>query len=161
MKHVMIPTDFSVRSLNLVRYAVNHFEAEQVRVTLLHFMELPTSITDLLMLPREASHLSLITPEFREGVSLLRNSYGSQVESIRIDFLQGASKRMLKNYLSSHGIDAILFPENYALKMPSKRSIDPANMIRRSGWPVLSVKINRLPVAAHEESIASLLLATA
>jgi hypothetical protein len=157
----MIPTDFSVRSLNLIRYAVNHFQEEKIRVTLLHFMELPGSITDLLMLPREASNHKLITPEFKEGISLLRNSYASKIESIRIDFLQGAGRRMLKNYLKAQGIEAILFPENYELKMPSKRSIDPTTIIRRSGWPVLSVKINRMHSPANEESIAQLLLATA
>jgi hypothetical protein len=157
----MIPTDFSVRSLNLVRYAFNHFQEEKVRITLLHFMELPGSITDLLMMPREASNLSLITSEFKEGISLLRNSYASKIDSIRIDFLQGAGRRMLKNYLKAQGVDAILFPENYELKMPSKRSIDPTSIIKRSGWPILSVKINRMHTPANEESIAQLLLAIA
>ncbi|HSK12174.1 MAG TPA: universal stress protein [Phnomibacter sp.] len=160
-KHIMIPTDLSVRSLNLVRYAVNHFEGQPIKITLLHFMELPGSITDLLMIPRDGAHLRLITPEFREGISLLRNSYGSQIEGIGIDFLQGATRRMLKNYLENRKIDAILFPENYELKMPSKRSIDPSGMIRRCGWPVLSVKISRHQVPVQEESIAQLLLATA
>ncbi len=161
MKHIMIPTDFSIRSLNVVRYAAAQFEKEQLTVTLLHFMEMPDSITDLLMLPRDNSHIKLITPEFREGISLLRNCYPLGIEQIRTDFLIGKGRRLLKNYLEHQKIDSVLLADNYEMKMPSLRSYNPVNLIRRTGCSIVNVQLPLHAISVSDSSMASLLLATA
>jgi hypothetical protein len=161
MKHIMIPTDFSIRSLNVVRYAAAHFESEQLKVTLLHFMEMPDSISDLLMLPRDNSHFKLITPEFREGMSLLRNCYPLGVEQIRTDFLIGKGRRLLKNYLEHQKIDSVLLAENYDMKIPSRRSYNPINLIRSTGWSIVNVELPLHAISVADTGMAGLLLATA
>ena len=161
MKHILIPTDFSFRSLNIIRYAAGHFQDEQLKVTMLHFLEMPDSITDLLMMPRESSYFNLETPEFREGKSMLLNRFSSQVAEIRTDFFMGESKRQFKNYLEHQGIETIVFPQNYEMKLASKRSYDPSKLIWRTGWPVLYLDIPYPSIISPEAGISELLLATA
>jgi hypothetical protein len=160
MKHILIPTDFTLGSLNVLRFGADAFD-EELNITLLHFMEMPDSITDLLMLPRDTSVFNIISPEFREGVSLILNRYGSQIKRIRNDFFVGDGRRQFKNYLEHHKVDTIVFPENYALKMPSKRSYNPERLIWNTNWPVKYIQIPDTAIATLETGMAGLLLASA
>jgi hypothetical protein len=161
MKHILIPTDFSLRSLNIVRYAASHFQDEPLKVTMLHFLEMPDSITDFLLMPREASFFNLETPEFREGKSILLNRFADQITEIRTDFFIGESKRQFKNYLEHQQIESIVIPQVYEMRMVSKRSYDPSKLIWRTGWPVLYLNIPYPSIISPEAGISELLLATA
>lgn len=160
MKHILIPTDFTLSSLNVLRFGADAFN-EELTITMLHFMEMPDSITDLLMLPREPSNFNLISPEFREGISLILNRYGSQIKRIRNDFFVGDGRRQFKNYLEHHKIDTIVFPENYTMSMPSKRSYQPEKLIWNTNWPVKYIQIPDTAIATFDKGMAGLLLATA
>jgi hypothetical protein len=161
MKHILIPTDFSLRSLNIVRYAVDYFQHEKLRVTMLHFLEMPDSISDLLLMPRDTSFFKLETPEFREGKSILLNRFANQIAEVRTDFFVGDSKRQFKNYLEHQKIEKIVQPQNYEINLISKRSYDPAKLIWRTGWPVQYIDIPYPSIISAEAGISELLLATA
>lgn len=160
MKHIMIPTDFTLNSLNALRFGADAFD-EELTITLLHFMEMPDSISDLLVLPREASNFNFISPEFREGISLILNRYRSQIKRIRNDFFVGDGPRQFKNYLEHHKIDTIVFPENYEFRMPSKRSYNPEKLIWNTKWPVKYIQIPDTAIATLDKGMAGLLLASA
>lgn len=160
MKHILIPTDFTMGSLNVLRFGADAFN-DELTITLLHFMEMPDSISDLLMLPREASNFNLISPEFREGISLIQNRYGSQIKRIRNDFFVGDGRRQFKNYLEHQKIDSIIYPENYDLKMISKRSYNPEKLIWNTNWPVKYIQIPDTAITTFDKGMAGLLLATA
>ena len=160
MKHILIPTDFTLGSLNVLRFGADAFN-DELTITLLHFMEMPDSITDLLMLPRETSNFNLISPEFREGISLILNRYGSQIKRIRNDYFVGNGRRQFKNYLEHHKIDTIVFPENYKMSMPSKRSYNPEQLIWNTNWPVKYIQIPGTATATLHKGMAGLLLASA
>ncbi len=160
MKHIMIPTDFTVNSLNVLRFGADAFE-DELQITLLHFMEMPDSITDLLFLSRDTSNFDLISTEFREGVSLILNRYGSQIKRIRNDFFVGDGRRQFRNYLEHQKVDTIVFPENYEFKMPSKRSYNPEKLIWNTKWDVKYIHIPDTAITSLDKGMAGLLLASA
>jgi hypothetical protein len=157
----MIPTDFTLSSLNVVRFGADIFGDEELEITLLHFLEMPDSITDLLMMPRESSHLKLVNADFREGISLLRNRYGSQIKKIRTDFMIGNGRRQFKNYLEHHKIDLIVYPENYEMRLPSARSYNPEKLIWNTKFPIKYIKIPHAAIGNLDKGMAGFLLATA
>ncbi|HMP92309.1 MAG TPA: universal stress protein [Phnomibacter sp.] len=158
MKHVLIPTDFSVRSLNLIRYALNHFEGERLKITLLHLLDLPTGITDLLFLGRDHRHLQLLNTDYKDGIQVLLNSQPTAIESIHTEFLFVGSQLVFNNFIESQKIDVIIYPDQYELRMPAANSVHPARYIKRSKVPVLSVKIARSRQAVPQNSLAELML---
>jgi len=143
MNHILIPTDFSVRSLHLVRYALNHFSGKNITVTLFHMIELPGGITDLLMIPRERKYLKLMNKNYREGIDMLTNSYGSRIESIRTQFVFGNRQTIFDQFVTAQRATVIVFPDNFDLTMPESSSIHPLPFIRKAKIPVVGSTINK------------------
>lgn len=150
MKHVLIPTDFSIKSLKLVNAAVARFPEEELNITLVHALEPDHSISGLLLLSKRLSVHQLCTQEFMEACEVLRNKYASAVLHIRMEFYYGTTRAYLKNFLEARKVDAILLPEGNMLKMPSKASRDLIPELRRSGYPVFGEKLH----TAEQESFA-------
>jgi hypothetical protein len=136
MKHILIPTDFTIKSLKLVRAATDRFPGEQLKITLVHAMEPDHSISGLLMMSKRLAAHQLCTQEFTEACEVLRNKYASVLQKIKIEFYHGSTRAYLKNFLEARHIDAIFLPEDYTLKQPSPASRDLLPDLRRSGYPV-------------------------
>lgn len=138
MKHILIPTDFSAKSLELIRFTANVFADEEIKVTLLHILRMPEGISDLLLLPRHGKHYRLVTDEFRKGYEDLQKVYRQTIKRLHVEFLYGDTNALFRNFLFAQHIDAIVYPENYQFLKPSKDSVDPKALIRKSGCPVLT-----------------------
>lgn len=136
MKHILIPTDFTIKSLKLVSAAVRRFDGEGLEISLVHSLEPDHSISGLLMMSKRLSAHQLCSQEFTEACEVLRNKYASVIRKIRIEFYYGSGRQYLKNFLEGRKIDAILLPGDYNLKMPSKASRDLIPELARSGYPV-------------------------
>lgn len=136
MKHILIPTDFTIKSLKLVRAAVDRFPDETLHITLVHALEPDNSISGLLMMSKRLSVHQLYTQEFTEACEVLRNKYTSAVQHIKVEFYYGATKTYLKNFLEARKIEAVLLAKDYTLKKPSRSSKDLYPELLSSGYPV-------------------------
>ncbi len=136
MKHILIPTDFTIKSLKLIRAAVDRFPGEALHITLVHALEPDNSISGLLMMSKRLSVHQLCPQEFTEACEVLRNKYTSVVQRIKVEFYYGATKAYLRNFLEARNIDAVLLAKDYTLKKPSKSSKDLYPELVNSGYPV-------------------------
>ena len=152
MKSILIPTDFSIKSLQLVRAAVERFPGTQLDITLVHALEPDHSISGLLMMTKRLGVHQLYTPEFTEACEVLRNKYASAVSRIRVEFYYGVTKRYLKDFLEARNVEAILFAGDYALKLPSKDSRNFYPELAASGYPVFHENLQRAGQKTFSES---------
>ncbi|WP_118973172.1 universal stress protein [Taibaiella koreensis] len=159
MKNILIPTDFSIKSLKLVKAAVERFPEEQLQITLVHALKPDHSISGLLMLNKRLTVHQLYTAEFTEACEVLRNKYASVLKKIRIEFYYGSSKSYLKNFLEARSIDAILLARDYTLQPPSKAGRDLYPELRNSGYPVFEEPLQTATqrTLAGEASLSELL----
>src|SRR5690606_687278 len=134
MKHLLIPTDFSIQSLKAVRAAVESIPDHPLRITLFHLVSAPLAITEMLMRLRNISGLNLLSEEFKDACEVLKNKYSSRIKDMRTDIVMGTTKMFLKNYLEGAKVDVIFLQAGIKLEQTSKRSVDMLPLLRRTGW---------------------------
>ena len=126
---ILIPTDFSIESLNLFKAAAQSSLPERVHIVFFHSIYLSSSIMELLFSSPKEMRESLITENFRNGCTIIRNKFASSIITDRIEFFHGGSQAAFQNFLEGNGITEVFIPKNYTFKKPSPRSFDPTPMI--------------------------------
>lgn len=158
MKKVLIPTDFSIRSLNMVQHAVNHFPGEKIEIVLFHLLAMPTSITELMLLPRKKNeYYSVVSDEFYEATQVLKNKYASSIGSFTISFQHGSTRAWFNNFLEGRKIDAVVAPGEMQIEPVFKSSINMSRLIEKCKCTVITPRLTHASVAEHVPSMAELL----
>ncbi len=160
MKNVLIPTDFSIRSLGYVHSVVSQYPDEMVNIIFMHALRMPDSIFDLVTFTRNSRHIDLITADFKDGCEIIRNKYASSVRQLKVEFFHGDTGVAFKNFCIANNIDVILQPADLEYNAPGKRSYNPAKLIARSKFPKLNAVLPGSRKIVVKATISSLLLAS-
>lgn len=139
-KTILIPTDFTVKSLNLVKSAVNTHEDCELEIILLHGLYLPESISELLFFRKKQAIRELETQEFVESCQLIQTKYGTRIASLSVDIFSGYNQAAFENYLEGNRVEEIYAFTDYAFEAKHKRSFDLMPMIERAGVNLMRVK---------------------
>jgi hypothetical protein len=139
IKHVLIPTDFTVKSLQVVRYALEDAGTAKLNILLFHMVDIPHSITDLLFFSKEQLRRKLINQDFKDACAVLRNKYASSVADIQCEVFYGSSAAVFENYVDARNVDVIMYNKSLVLKKIDARSIDPYKLIRRCHKPLMDI----------------------
>ncbi|WP_291907299.1 hypothetical protein [Chitinophaga sp. CB10] len=160
MKNVLIPTDFSIRSLGYVHNVVSQYPDELVNVIFVHALRMPDSIFDLVTFTRNSRHVELITADFKDGCEIIRNKYASSINQLKVEFFHGDTGVAFKNFCLANNIDVIVEPTDLEYKAPSKRSYNPAKLISKAKLPKLAATLPGSRKVVVKATISSLLLAS-
>ncbi|QJB35485.1 hypothetical protein HF324_30960 [Chitinophaga oryzae] len=161
MKNILIPTDFSIRSLGYVHSVVAHYPNEAVNIIFMHALHMPDSLFDLITYTRNSRHIELITADFKDGCEIIRNKYASSVNKLKVEFFHGNTRVAFRNFCLAQNIDVILQPTDNDFVCPSKRSFNPARLIASSKYPLIKTTLTgstRKIVA--KSTISALLMAS-
>ena len=150
MKTLLIPTDFNIRSLNCIPALTKQYAPEKINIVLVHMMKITDNIQELLMLSRRSTEYQHISEEFYNTCAELRQNH-NHINNIRIEFFYGSTIAVFKNFLEANEVDAIVMLENYEYAMLNKNSVDPNQMVNRSGQPIIYTTCNKLSDA--EEAV--------
>lgn len=137
-KTILIPTDFCVASLNPLRLALEQTPEPAVNVVLLHSRMLDDSITELLFYsPARIIH-DLLTDDFREALSMLRNRFGNKFGLLRIELFHGYAQCTFDMLSDTLKIDAIYFSKSYKQQL-TQRAFDATPYIIKGVIPYYDV----------------------
>lgn len=151
-KNVLIPTDFQIVSLNIIKKVISDLnENDTVTITLLHGYLLSENITDLLFYSRKEILNQIVPPNFIEGCSLLKNKFTSQVVQINIDLFHGLTKRTFESFVTSNNIQSIYIPIGLNYKRATKKSYDLIPYISKCGDNISYVHFE----SSQDESLES------
>lgn len=137
MKTIMIPTDFTAASLQLMEETILLFKPEPVSIILFHAFTMPQSMQDIIG-SENKPHLQVINERFRKSCKRIKDKYSACVYNIHYRHMYGNTVRVFRHYLQFNKIDCIVYPSNYFLQLPHARSVDPDRLIHRCGYPVIS-----------------------
>jgi hypothetical protein len=135
-KTILIPTDFSIESLSLFKKRMQATDTARYTVIFFHCIHRSDSIMELLFYSESKLVQSLVTKDFMEACTILKNKYGSSIISDRIAIFTGTTQSAFQNFLEGNRVDEILAPKEYAFKKTSKQSFDPMPFIRNSGFTI-------------------------
>lgn len=135
-KTLLVPTDFSVPSLNALRLALEQVEEDQsVDVVLMYAEWLDDSITELLFYSPKKRIESLKSAVFEEALMILQNRFENRIASIRIELFHGYNTSAFHNFAQANQIDQVVILQDYTFK-PAKRGFDPSPLIKKSKLPI-------------------------
>lgn len=154
---VLIPTDFSIESLLLVKHAATANPASRLDIVLLYCHYLSDSITDILFYSPRKTLEELISSDFREACSIIQNKYPSKITHMRVEVFYGHTGGAFDNFIEAHKIDEAYIPSNYTLRL-GKNGFDPLPYIKGSGLKINEVCWEAKKNRPEKDQLAELFL---
>lgn len=141
-KTILIPTDFSVGSLNVLKsfLSENNDGSTRYNVILLYGYYLSSSITDLLFMSKTQIIQSLVTDEFEEACDIIKNKFGGLIASVRIDLFTGFTQAAFENYIEANRIEEICISTQSGAKKNSRNSLDLTRFIKKSTVTITEIQ---------------------
>jgi len=132
MKKILIPTDFSTESLQLVEFAILNYNEVPLDIVLVHGYRMPEVYWEVLNFSaiREVRHLS--TQAFHDAKLELLREHKKEIQSISIELFTGNNSLAFKNFLAQLHVSEALIPSENFLHFPNYRSFDPTYFIRKN-----------------------------
>lgn len=132
-KRILIPTDFSIESLNVLKAFLQKEESqEQYDIVFSCGYYMSESITDLLFFSKYKILRGLNTDAFMDALSVVQNKYSNSLRSVTIDLFTGSSQSSFEDYVSGQKIEFLVFAEQAKFKPCFKKSFDLAKYIKKS-----------------------------
>jgi hypothetical protein len=135
MTNVLIPTDFSVHSLNLI-CTIPKLISGKLNIFLFHAFDMPESLLDAFQRKGIRNHNNLITEELRLRSRQIKIA-NPEIANISFRIMYGSSLAAFNNFAEANNIQAIMLPETYAYFPVVRESVDPTKMILRSGIQII------------------------
>lgn len=139
---ILIPTDFTIASLNLVKEAVEHSNSNRLDIILIYGVHLSSSISDMLFFSKGKAISALQSPEFISACSLIKNKYQSKICSIYPDLLIANNTGYIKQYLEHEKIDLVYIPTYYKLMVNNRKHFDPTPFLTKAISASASLRLN-------------------
>lgn len=112
LKTILIPTDFSIRSLQVVKHAIDRNPNEKLNVVHATGITISDSITRLLFFSKKDLAKKLPGDTFNEACQVISNKYVSQINEMKIDIFTGITQVAFNHFTAGLHIDAIYLSEN-------------------------------------------------
>lgn len=137
-KTILIPTDFTMESLNLYKHVMQTTLVD-VHVIFLHCVTPSDSIMDLLFTSSDDIAESLVTRDFKEACSIIKNRYGSHRSTEVVTIFRGRNRNAFINLIDANQVDEIVVPKEYRFVSAHSRSVDPMLFIKDVKTSVVEV----------------------
>jgi hypothetical protein len=152
IKTLLIPTDFKIESLNTLKLALQN-EQQECQIILIGGYFLKDSITELLFYDADRTIKELVSSEFDEALSIIKNRFENIITKFTIKLTHIYSAAAMKEWINSEGVTHICIPKSYKLKNP-KRGFDPSPLLKKTGLPVREVDWIRDTFSADDQIYA-------
>ncbi|WP_299780975.1 hypothetical protein [uncultured Formosa sp.] len=135
MKTILIPTDFSEKSLQLIKNAVLHFPEESIQIVLATGYQ-----TSILNWSTKSKLVSIIADKkFYKLLSDIKLEHGSKISNVNIDLYTGKTNEAFKAFLESNNIEDAIIPKNKLIQFPNNKCFDICDLIHSFSPNVSSV----------------------
>ncbi|TRZ45275.1 hypothetical protein [Robertkochia solimangrovi] len=153
MNKILVPTDFTVKSLSLLRETIAR-QTEKVNIVLVYGTNLSDCTVDMLFYTRTEQIDKLLEPNFLESLNILKNKHASVINGVCMDIYHGYSGNAFENYITAHGITDAYIPLDKSSRAKNSRLI---SSIKKSKLPVCEVALPMEVVYQTSGSFAKLM----
>ncbi len=124
-KTIVVPTDFSVQSLNVLKNVLSAHKGDcRYDIILLHGSHLTDSITDLMFVSKRRIAEQLSNPAFEAACGVIHNKFASQINSIRKEIFTGFTQNAFDNFIEANKVEDIYVSAQKNSRFTSKKSFD-------------------------------------
>ena len=154
VKRILIPTDFTIESLNTLKYALQDNQIFELEVTLLYAEFLTDSITELLFYSKNQLVESRLTEGFTTALSVLENHF-KEIVSIRFELLHANKTAAALQLLKINKIDEVYIPRSYSLDC-RKKAFDTIPLLKSTMYPITEIDWDSRPGLSEHDQITNL-----
>lgn len=138
-KNILLPTDLTITSLYPIHEICKNTGGEPCNIYLIHTLDTPTGIMDLLFL-QERKPYKMLSPSFLEALEMLRRKYASVIHLLSFEFLYGHTRAYLRHYMEGRNITAIYMLKGYEYKSTLDQSVNSISTLHKCKLPVIQVE---------------------
>ena len=147
MRNVLIPTDFTVASIEMVDKTAQSLEGESLNIILFQAFEKTIFVSDLHDLRGKLPYAELVTEPFRNACKRVKLQHPKTIRSIVIRHLYGNTAAVFRNFVDANDIDLIVMPESFVYRAVHTGSVNPLPLFQKGGVPLLKAFKPRKKVA--------------
>jgi len=139
MKNILLPTNLTITSLYPIHEICKNAGGEQCNIYLIHTLDTPTGIMDLLFL-KDRKPYKMLSPSFLEALEMLRKKYAAVVKILSFEFLYSNSRAYLRNYMQGRNIQSIYMLEDYDYRGGLEQSVNCIPVLHKCKVPVIYIE---------------------
>lgn len=139
MKTIIIPTDLSLGSLDLVKNAVLNFPGEKINIVLTYGMKLAMSEFQPMEFLGNRNYKSEICHKFTRLKKRLFIEHKNQINKIDIEVFTGTNAIAFSNFLKRNNISIALIPNTALRNFPTKKHYDITKLIKSNMSNIIEV----------------------
>lgn len=132
MRKILIPTDFSVRSLKLAEYAFELYSKEIINLMLVYPYRLSLCDSELYRFSPSQIISELENEDFSRAKNVLINRFYRNIHSIEIALFTGTNSLAFKNFRDHHDIKIAVVPQKGFLDFSHSATFDSLNLIQKN-----------------------------
>jgi len=149
MKTVVIPGDFSKETMQVAQ-AFTRNAQEQFSIVFTHLFHVSDDIQDLLFSTYRKKEYEFVSEEFWNECHILKDLYGNNLKSIKVEFFYGNKLAAFKNFLDAHHADFIAYSDTFGIPKLCKSSLDALPVIKKAGITLINTDTLEEPVTSAE-----------
>lgn len=151
MRKLLIPTDLTENSLELVEYALKLFSHEIMDLTLIYPYRLSDSDIDLYNYSPAKVIAEMSSEGFFSRKTEILKRYYVNINSIRVEVFTGITRSSFSNFTSSHHIKEAILPQHGFLDVSHPKTFDVLKMIEKEVPTIYRTDIGGEPREAGKE----------
>ena len=148
MKTILIPTDFSEQSLQLIKNAVLHYPNESISLVLAAGYTMSLNTYSFSNSSLQKLIKTLTNKSFDKTLSNLIQEHKNIISKVKIDLYTGHTNKAFIDFVTSNNIDESIIPNTNLNQFPNKKSYDLTQLIENFAPKVAHVAY---PSAALKE----------
>ncbi len=158
MKKILIPTDFSVDSLQLVEYAILNNPNTKLHIILIAGYRLPENRWAIFHFRKREAVRKLCTDAFIAAKRNLLLEHKKSIETISFELFTGENSLAFQNFLEQLDADDTIIPKVKSLHCRSSKWFDTTKFLKKNMNNIIEVPVERsIEIPQQKYSLINLL----
>ncbi|MFI2744026.1 hypothetical protein ACG2LH_14925 [Zhouia sp. PK063] len=159
MKTILVPTDFTIDCLHLLKKVLHYEETKNLNVILTAGIHTTQNFSDLLFYKKHKHLKTLESKSYIEAKAILINRYQNNIRSVRTELFLGKNDEAFFNFLKGLRVDEAYLPtDENAMNIHFKEGFNIVPFIKKSVLPITDFTYELRREQQSTDSIAQLLV---
>lgn len=141
MRKILIPTDFSVASLQLIEYAVLNFPNTKLEIILVAGYKLPDTRWAIIHFNEREQVRKLVKDRFIIAKRRLVTEHKKNIGKLSFELFTGANSFAFQNFLDQLNVEDAIIPKEKSLYCSENKWFDTTKLIKHNVKNVIQVPL--------------------
>lgn len=147
MRKILIPTDFTVESLELAEYAILNFPDTKLDIIFIVGYSLPDTRWGVTHFSEREQINNQLSDSFKDSQRHFVREHKNNIEAISFELFTGVNLLAFQNFIDRLGIENAIIPKDKSLRFQNNKWFNTTRFIKKTVKNIIEV-----PVELKEET---------